>query len=222
MTEDNVEHSTRLGLGYRIGLAFVLFVVFLAVILQAVQYVTPAKLTDSGIGYAALAGALCAVGTVVLPRIIALRIPIVNRALEVLSGVVILESMAFVGMLFFCGGDGAKAFATWTSGELIVFRVFESFGVLNCLGYVVTGMPPSAGTYDDGTRFNIDGTPMVHESVFDTNDSPFGTFGSSSFDSRPAFDDYGVNPGTGLPMLNSCIDVGGNVFGCSSSSMFDD
>lgn len=36
-------------------------------------------------------------------------------------------------------------------------------------------------------------------------------FGASTNDDSPA-----MNPATGLPMLNSCIDVGGNVFGCSN------
>lgn len=36
------------------------------------------------------------------------------------------------------------------------------------------------------------------------------------------FDDgnSSVNPASGLPMIDSCIDVGGNVFGCASFDTF--
>ena len=43
----------------------------------------------------------------------------------------------------------------------------------------------------------------------------------SSFDSASCTD-YGVNPSTGLSMMNGAVDVGGNMFGCSNSaSSFD-
>ncbi len=50
----------------------------------------------------------------------------------------------------------------------------------------------------------------------------FGTSSDSSFDSGPTGMDYGVNPSTGLPMINSAIDAGGNCYGCSPSSFSSD
>ena len=178
-----MKNSTRLGLGYRIGLAFILFVAFVAVILQVVQYRAPGKLTDIELGYAALGAALCAAGAMLLPQVIALRVPILNRGLlnrglQVLGGVVIFEVAMLVATWFVYGGDGGKAFAVWASGELLVFRAFEALGVLKCLGYIITGRPPSPSDGDDGPAFNFDGTPMVRGSGFDMNGNPSG--GSSS------------------------------------------
>ncbi|WP_457570844.1 hypothetical protein [Desulfovulcanus sp.] len=60
-------------------------------------------------------------------------------------------------------------------------------------------------------------------SIFDFFSDWFGS-GSSNTGSDSGFD---INPATGLPMMDSCFDIAGNVFGTSSdddmfSSSFDD
>lgn len=82
-----------------------------------------------------------------------------------------------------------------------------------------------AGTSEDsdfepmtrhGGLFSDDMTDS-HSSSLDS-DSSFSESNSSLLDSESSMFEGGVNPATGLPMMDSAIDVGGNVFGMSDDS----
>jgi len=81
------------------------------------------------------------------------------------------------------------------------------------------------GASDDDDNF------MTSRSIFsDDDDTPSITASRSSFDddgigigSATSFDSaIGINPASGLPMMDSCFDVAGNTFGTSSDSFGSD
>jgi len=49
-------------------------------------------------------------------------------------------------------------------------------------------------------------------------DSGGGLFSDDIIDSDSSMDDPGINPATGLPMINATIDIGGNIYGTSDDS----
>jgi hypothetical protein len=60
---------------------------------------------------------------------------------------------------------------------------------------------------NDSSSINESGS-ILQSSIFDDSSS------------MTPSTDYGVNPTTGLPMMNSAVDVGGHMF-CEQPSMFD-
>lgn len=68
------------------------------------------------------------------------------------------------------------------------------------------------GVFDDsGAESVCDADDPFTDDLFSDCSSPLGNGGG--------IESFGVNPATGLPMANSTIDVGGNVYGMSDDSM---
>ncbi len=77
------------------------------------------------------------------------------------------------------------------------------------------GLSAATDLYEsDSSQFDDDDDWHRTASGYDSFDDDFWDTTSPLFDHSPS---CGTNPASGLPMLNDCIDVGGNPFGCSSS-----
>lgn len=180
--------QTRLGLAYRVGLVFVLFVILSGGVSGLAKFFVPGKLPDSVSGIIALASVIGAiVVTRLLPKILALKIPFFSRLWDVVSYVMLFESFIFGLSVIWLMGDLTKIYDFWTNAwnnGVWVLHMFMFYYILSNLGYLLMGMTPSSSSFDDDELGMTEPT---------------------------------VNPASGLAMAGPYMDTAGNLYGCSSA-----
>ena len=177
-----------------IGVVFLLSLFLFDGIAQATKFFAPGNMTHSVFGCEVLAAVVGAIVIVLMPKVIALKIPVLVRLWYVTLTVLVVEGSTFVVTVFLNAGDGPAILAYWAHGwenGLWLIHAFMSVFVFMHLGYVLTGVLPSTVDADDDivTMYNTDGTPMTGGGFIDLNGNAYGCTSSDNLSSRIGSDD---------------------------------